>query len=202
MKHNQIICDLNDSFANEEAVEKLISIGLQLPLKGISTSPFWIKKIHRELKDKPLILQVNAGSFCGNELSYMKLFLMKELIKLGANDIISTFNIGAFRTNPKWARMESLQLSEAAHNEETFHTLRIPNTLLLDENEVKEIAKICNTTGVDSLLIQELHLPYLNTIKNELSNEIELSITTSDLTLYKQILKKKFDTVNLSFQTF
>ncbi|KXX72117.1 hypothetical protein [Flammeovirga sp. SJP92] len=197
MQFEQIIYDLNNPFASEEDVDQVIQLGKQLPLKGINVPAFWVKKVARELQNKALIIQSNAGSLDGNDLIQTKVFAMKELIKVGVNEVVSTLNIGALRTNPGWCKIESLQLSKTAHSYEVLHGLRIPNTFI-EEKEWKEILKISHQTGVDTVTIQEIHLNSISLIKQKLSNNIELSIQTSNKELYEKELKMQFETVNLS----
>ncbi|NME69439.1 beta/alpha barrel domain-containing protein [Flammeovirga aprica] len=194
MQYQQIIYDLNNPFASEEEVNQAIKLGKQLPLKGVCVSPFWAKKVAREFQDKTLIIQSYAGTL--NDLTQIKVFAMKELIKVGVNDIISTLNIGAFRTNSGWCKIECLQLSETAHAQEVLHTLKIPASPL-NNNEIEKVVSICNQTGIDTLMLQEIHLDQVTLVRENISSDIELSIQTSD----QNILKMPFETVNLSSES-
>ncbi|WP_044205079.1 hypothetical protein [Flammeovirga sp. OC4] len=197
MQYEQIIVDLNNPFASEEEVDRVIQLGKQLPLKGVKIAPYWVKKVARELKNKAILIQSNAGSFHGEDLTQIKVFAMKELIKVGTHEVISTLNVGALRTNAGWCKIECLQLSETAHQQEVLHTLRIPDTVLRKE-EFNQIINICHQTGIDSLILQEIHLDHIDFIKKNLSENIELAIQTSHKEIYEKQLKTQFETVILS----
>ncbi|MBB6459842.1 hypothetical protein [Flammeovirga kamogawensis] len=198
MQFTHLIAEISNPYSSEEDVIKLIDLGLHLPLKGVSIPGYWVKKVCRDLHGSDLIIQSCIGEGNGNQLTQVKLFELQQLIKLGVNEVASVLNVGAFRTNPTWCKIECLQLAQTAHKDEVLFTLKLP-PIDFTNSEIIEICSLANKAGVDTLFIHQEHLIYMDNINQNLSSDIEKQIHIYDTNLLTETLFENFQTVNITY---
>ncbi|NLR90943.1 beta/alpha barrel domain-containing protein [Flammeovirga agarivorans] len=189
MEYKHIICDLDNPYQSEDAVNKVIDLCLQHPFKGVHVPNYWAKKVIRDLKEKDITVISSIGEASGNDLTQIKLFALKELLKLGVEEVSVTINLSALRTNSTWCKIEFLQLTQTAHEKETLITLRLPKTEI-NQDEIQKIIQVVNHAGVDSILISEQNLHHLEMVQKEISDLVEIQVECNNQQLLQKLLQQ------------
>jgi deoxyribose-phosphate aldolase len=129
-------------------IDNLVEEASQFGFLGICVPPFWVKRAHREIAGRKIILVTVAGFPLGYNMTETKLDEIKRAIDNGANEIDVVWNVTSFKTGLPWTKIELAKCSNLAHNNGALLKV-IVETAYLSDPELERACKLCADAGAD-----------------------------------------------------
>ncbi|MDF2156550.1 deoxyribose-phosphate aldolase [Algoriphagus sp. CAU 1675] len=129
-------------------VDLLVREAIEEAFIGICVPPFWLKKVHREIKDFDIQLVTVIGFPFGYQDTATKVFETKEAISHGADELDLVWSQTAYHSGMNWPKIEIAQIAKICHEEERVLKVII-ETAYLNESQIQEACLICQDAGAD-----------------------------------------------------
>jgi deoxyribose-phosphate aldolase len=129
-------------------IDNLVDTAKQSNFLGVCVPPFWVKRARREIGNSPIILVTVAGFPFGYNMTETKLDEIQRAIDNGAGEIDVVWNIGSFKTNLPWTKIEIAKCAVLVHNQHKLLKV-IVETAYLSNPELERAGKICADAGAD-----------------------------------------------------
>ncbi len=122
----------------------------QLGLAGLTVSPFWVKKLRRELGDThPAVLSTVIGFPFGYQRTEAKQTEIEWALRDGASEIEVVLNTSAlFSPASVWLKIELAKLVAMVHAPEKLVTVILESSLL-DPEQLARMIKVAADAGTD-----------------------------------------------------
>lgn len=129
-------------------IDKLVEEAKEHKFLGICVPPFWVKRASREIGREKIFLITVAGFPFGYNMTETKLDEISRAIDNGADEIDVVWNIGSFKMNLPWTKIDIAKCSALVH---THHKILkvIVETAYLSDPELERACKICADAGAD-----------------------------------------------------
>ncbi len=129
-------------------VDLLVKQGIEHDFVGVCVPPFWVKRAKREIGEAALQLVTVIGFPLGYNMTETKLEEIKLAIRDGADELDLVVNVSAFKEGMNWPKIEIAKCSKLVH--EHYKQIKvIIETAYLDEDEIRQLCRICADAGVD-----------------------------------------------------
>lgn len=129
-------------------IDKIVEEANEFGFLGVCVPPFWVKRAHREIGNRKIILVTVAGFPLGYNMTETKLDEIKRAIDNGANEIDVVWNVTSFKTGLPWTKIELAKCSNLAHNNGALLKVII-ETAYLSDPEIEKACKLCADAGSD-----------------------------------------------------
>ena len=129
-------------------VDKLVEEAKAHNFLGVCVPPFWVKRASREIGHEKIILVTVAGFPFGYNMTETKLDEITRAIDSGADEIDVVWNIGSFKTNLPWTKIDVAKCSTLVHAHQKILKV-IVETAYLSDLELERACKICADAGAD-----------------------------------------------------
>lgn len=148
MEINKYIDHTNlKAFAKEDDIRKLCMEAAKYHFESVVVNPYYIPLAKELLKGTNVLVTTVVGFPLGANTIDVKVYEAINAIELGADEIDMVINIGALKDKDySYVKQEIEEVRDSIDGK----TLKIIiETCYLDEEEIKEIVKICNDTFVN-----------------------------------------------------
>ncbi len=131
-----------------EEVDVLVREAIEEQFVGVCVSPFWLKKVKRDLGEENVQLVTVIGFPFGYSDTATKVFETREAIRQGADELDLVWSQTAYHSGMNWPKIEIAQIAKICHEEERILKV-IVETANLNERQLIEACLICQDAGVD-----------------------------------------------------
>lgn len=129
-------------------IDELVEEAKEHNFLGVCVPPFWVKRASREINREKIILVTVAGFPFGYNMTETKLDEISRAIDSGADEIDVVWNIGSFKTNLPWTKIDIAKCSTLVHTHQKILKV-IVETAYLSDPELERACKICADAGAD-----------------------------------------------------
>lgn len=132
-----------------EEIEQLVKEAKACNFYGLCVPPYWAKKARREIGEAPISLVTVIGFPLGFHRSEVKIQEVKSALREGVNEFDVMVNLSAIKNGAyHWVKIEMSQIATLVHEQERLLKVII-ETAYLDEEEIRQVCKVCVDAGVD-----------------------------------------------------
>lgn len=147
--------------------EKLVNIAINDEYRAICVPPYLVSYAHELLKGSNVKLCSVVGFPFGYSTLADKLFEVRTLLEMGANEIDYVINIGAFLSyGQDVIAIEASKIVEEAKANGAENVKAIIEVGFFNEQQIAELSKVCILSGVDYIKTSSGYGPRATEVKD------------------------------------